>query len=637
MTQSAPSALAATIARRADRPRWFAIGLAAVLGILLVTVQPRHTGDVEEYALTTVALARHGTPDVRLDDVAAASALLPAFEAPFRTLADGMATGGEIPKPGYFRGHDGRVYAIHFFAYPALSALAFKALPLLGLPAFKCFLAVNLAFFFALGLALRRLFGDDDRRAAFGVLMFVLCGGFLYAQWSSPETMSAAALLAALALYLSGAPVAGGLVAGIAAMHNPPIVLFAAFAPLLRLAAGWQRGSGLVANLRRAIGPRELAGSVLAGVLFALPVLFNLWAFGVPSIIAKVSTAVELATPNRLFSFFFDLSQGMLIGVPALFLALLAWAWRGRNLALAVGTVLFSVALAAPSTVAHNWNSGSEGMMRYAFWGAMPLLFALFWRLRQLPRWPLALLAALVAIQVASIVHIRRYNPGDFSPLAKWVMAHAPGAYNPDPEIFHERNVHQETWLDPRQIDSYAVNGVVVKRMANRENTRAEAELCGPGRALGRGAAIVPADRNWYYLNGPFPCTAASTVTVGEPGVMLVAGWSGVEHGPGEWTGAWSNGQRARLSIQIEPGHRPSLLTLHGQYYAGNKRSRVSIDGVDLGWQALDQHPALQIPEGKSNATTLEVELQFDAPNTPAPGAADQRHIAFFLHQVNTR
>jgi hypothetical protein len=628
-----------TPARTVERPRpgaGFAAALAVLLAILYVFVQPNYTGDVEEYAVMTVALAQHGSPDLRPGDAATAKTLLPWLAPQLDELAQGLGKPGDVPRQGYYRGHDGRAYAIHFFAYPALAALAYKLVPLAGAHGFKCFLAVNLAFVFVLGLALRRLFGSNAR-AAFGVALFLLCGGFLYAPWSGPETMSASALLAALALYATGAPVSAGLLAGIAATHNPPIVLFAAFAPLMRLCLTWERGAGLAANARRAIGARELLGSTLTCVLFALPVAFNLWAFSTPSIIAKVSTSIEFATANRLFSLYFDLNQGMLVGVPGLFAALLLCGWRGRAAALAACALLFSVALAAPSLVPHNWNSGGAGMMRYAFWAAMPLLFAFLWRLRERARWPVALLAVLVALQVAAIVHARKYNATEFSPLARWVLAHAPRAYHPDPEIFHERATHAEGALDPRVVDSYEAGGIVVKRLFNLDNLNADTVLCGPGRALSPASAIVAADRNWRYINGPVECTAAIERLAGQPGLVLADGWSAVEHGGGDWEGVWSQAPRARLAIRLEPGQRPTRLALHGRYYEGNRRTRVRIDGVDLGWQPLDQHPEFELPVGKGAPDSIAVELEFDAPHVPPASQPDQRHIAFFLQKVTLR
>jgi hypothetical protein len=492
--------------RPATRRRdWFAAALALVLALLFVVTRPQHTGDVEEYAVMTMALSQHASPDLRPPDVAAAKRLLPAFEAPLEQLAQGMDKPGDVPKPGYFRGHDGRVYAIHFFAYPMLAAVAYKVLPLVGAPAGKCFLAVNLAFVFVLGLALKRLFGSNGR-AAFGVLLFLLCGGALYGPWSSPETMSAAALLAALVFYTTGAPLGAGLLAGIAATHNPPIVFFAAFAPLLRLCLAWQRGAGLVANVRGAIGRRELLGSFITGAVFALPVAFNLWAFSTPSIIGKVSTAAELASLNRLFSFFFDLNQGMLIGVPGLWAALLLWGWRGRAPALTAAAALFSVALALPALVAHNWNSGAEGMMRYAFWGAMPLLFLAFAWLRDRTRWPRALLGLVFLMQAGAMAHAKRYDYTEFSPLSRWVLAHAPGLYNPDPEIFFERSRNADGGLDAQAVAVYPRQGPARKILFKAGSDSAGRQLCPAGQRLAQDLPLVELREGWRYLNGAPAC-----------------------------------------------------------------------------------------------------------------------------------
>ncbi|GAB3446031.1 hypothetical protein NX773_01010 [Massilia solisilvae] len=610
----------------------FAAMLALLLALLYAVATPQHSGDVEEYALMTVALARHASPDIRPADIEATKVLLPPFADALSRLEQACAKGSEQCAPGFWRGRDGRVYAIHFFAYPALAALATKVVPLAGAPAFKAFLAVNLACVFVLGMALLRLFGSAAR-AMLGVLLFVLCGGLLYGAWSSPEMFSASALLAALALNASGAPLRVGLLAGLAATHNPPIVFFAVFAPLLRLCGAWRSGTGLAANVRTAVGMRELAGSLLTIAIFALSVLFNQWAFGVPSIIGKLATSAAMATPNRLFSLLFDLNQGMVVGVPGLF-AVLLFGQRGRAACIAGVAVLFSMAMAVPALVAYNWNSGAQGMMRYAFWCAMPLLFAFLWRLRESARLPAAPLVVVATLQVVSIVHANAYNFVSMSPLAAFVMAHAPAAYNPDPEIFHERANGQESALDPQRIDSYAVHGTVVKRMFNVANLNAGTALCGQGQVLADDTPMTAADGGWRYINGRLSCVPAIDIEVGQAGLQLAGGWSHVEHGGALWSGVWSDGARARLAIALDPRQRPTRLVLHGRYHGANRRTRVSIDGTDLGWQALDQAPELVVPKAPDGAWLLSVELEFDAPNLPAPGQPDQRHIAFFLQKV---
>ena len=191
----------------------------------------------------TTAIAAHGTPAIRPADMAEAASLAPQawFPALSRQFAQGVADGARNPVPAFYRGNDGQYYAIHFFTYSALAAVPFKLFKAIGISPFKCFQLVNLAFVFLLGVACLRLF-DSATRAALAVALFLLSGGLLYFNWSSPEIMSAAGLLCALIFFITEAPLIAGAIAGIAAMQNPPIVLFIVFAPLLKLC--WRLRAG---------------------------------------------------------------------------------------------------------------------------------------------------------------------------------------------------------------------------------------------------------------------------------------------------------------------------------------------------------------------------------------------------------
>ena len=326
--------------------RRFALLLAAVLAVFALAAPAMPSGDFEEYAVMTVALAAHGTPAIGMDDVHRAQQLAPAFGAPYNALAEGMRANREVPRYGYQHGAGGGLFAIHFFGYPALAALPFRLLQTAGMAPLKSFQVVNLSFVFVLGLCLFRLFGSAFKAAA-GLILFMLCGGVLYWNWTSPECMSAAALLSGLILFSTGAPRAGGLLAGLAAMQNPPIALFAGFAPLMHAALHYRPQDGWRAALRNALRAPNLVGLLLLLALALLPILFSLWQFGVPSLIAKYSTSPELIGMNRMGSFFFDLNQGMLVGVPALLAALALWGWRGlaaRNGAMLALSTAFVVA-----------------------------------------------------------------------------------------------------------------------------------------------------------------------------------------------------------------------------------------------------------------------------------------------------
>lgn len=495
--------------RRAASPsRWiFPVLLALALLALLLARPVSISGDALEYTVDAVAIASHGTPDIQASDIDRTMALLPGrFDGLFRMLKDEIGRGVQDVYPAFARGRDGGVYPVHFFGYPLLAAPFLLLFEAFGQPPFKAFQAVNLVFVFVLGLALRRFFASSTR-AAIGLLLFMLCCGVLYWDWTSPECMSAAALLSALLLFTSGMPVAGALLAGLAAQQNPTIVFFFVFAPLIRMSLGWERKTVVPAKAGVQAWRRTLLPLGLGLAVAALPILFNLYQYGVPNLIAARFSDPGLIGSTRLLSFFADLNQGMIIAIPGVLAALLLV--RGRGLRLLALCLLFTLALVVPALAVINWNSGAAGPMRYVAWSAMPLLFALLAMLRELPAWRLPALGAVLALQAAAMVHATRYEYIEFSPLAALVLKHAPHWYHPEPEIFAERMGRHDNWVEPEKIYTYQVGGMRIKTLVHASNAGANAALCGPGARLAAGNAVTDSARGWRYLDGPLACTPA--------------------------------------------------------------------------------------------------------------------------------
>jgi hypothetical protein len=491
----------------------FPLALALTLAALFAYYPVHFGGDVIEYTLDTVSAARHGTPEITLQDIERTKVLAPHWAEVYDLLGNDMKAGREKVFPAFVRGREAKVYPIHFFGYPMLAAVPFNALDKLRQPPFHAFVFVNLAAVFVLGLALRRFFGSDLRALA-GVGLFMLCGGWLYFDWSSPECVSASLLLAGLSLFLSGAPVWGAVLAGLAGQQNPTIVCFFAFAPLLLALQYYRSGVQPREAIAAALRKRHLTALAAGACVFALPVLFNLYQYGAPNVIAKLFSDPKLVGLVRLESFFFDLNQGMILAIPAVALALLAWSWgsgreaRANALELAACT-LFTLALALPALAVLNWNSGASGVMRYAFWAAMPLVFALLLRLRDRARWPVPVLTAVALAQAACMWHGSSYDYVEFSPLANAVIARAPGLYHPEPEIFAERAGHNDNYIQPENVYTLRVGGKQVKTLYNVANPNAAQQLCGDGAALAPGNRYVDSMRGWRYIDGPVQCSAS--------------------------------------------------------------------------------------------------------------------------------
>lgn len=603
---------------------------ALLLAILLALPMRKSaglSGDVDEYVLMTIAVASHGSPDIQAGDIATAKRVMPYYFGPrLQELEAGIAARRIDPVPGFYTGGDQGIYAIHFFGYSGLAALPYKLLDAVGANPLKCYQVINLLAIFGLGLTMFRFFGSAGRAFA-GTALFMLAGGVLYWNWSSPEVLSATALLAAFLWFSMGAPIIGGLLAGLAAMQNPTIVFALAFLPLLTV---WQQRS--VAPLFK---PRMIAGLALGALLFAWAPLFNLAKFDTPSIIAKGTTSAASVSAERLFSLFFDLNQGMLLAIPAIAVMLLCWGWRReswrRELLLLALCGAATLAFCLPALSVANWNSGAAGVMRYAFWAAMPLLFVLLHRLRALQAWPRTGMITLLLVQTIAMAACFRYSHVEFSPLARWVMNHYPAAYNPEPELFVERGAHAEVRMDAMlayQWKDKRGNAVKTLYFTGPGAPVPGESLCGPGKSLQGGSMPVRAAPNWAYLNGAVECKPMLNIGPGQPG-LLASGWQSPDVVGDQVPGVWGIAPAATLTVDLPAGHTAQRVRVLGDYLPGtlSPRSRITVNGRDMGWHDLRTPVFLDLPLDGSRRLTIE--LLHDKP-LPQGG----KLLSFYLKSI---
>jgi hypothetical protein len=112
--------------------------VAAFLALrLAIRVRPTAHADSAEYLLTAESLFNHGTPNVH-----------PADLLSFGRIASRFPLEGDYGRPlsQYLPAPDLRLYAIHFWAYPAAALPAKLALHLVGGNEFKAFQVTNALF-----------------------------------------------------------------------------------------------------------------------------------------------------------------------------------------------------------------------------------------------------------------------------------------------------------------------------------------------------------------------------------------------------------------------------------------------------------------------------------------------------------
>ncbi|MES2901288.1 MAG: hypothetical protein V4723_16270 [Pseudomonadota bacterium] len=612
----------------------------ALLAAMMALNKPIASGDIHEYALTMIALDRHGTPDLTAEDIAIGRVMVPSSKPQFDLLDQQLAEPGRKVLFAYARGRDDKLYAIHFFGYPLMAVLPYKLTQIAVRSPLRAFQVVNAAFILILALSLFRLY-RSAWKAMLVLGLFLLSGGILYFSWTSPEIVSAAGLLAGLVLFCSGAPLRGALLAGIAAQQNPTILAFFGFAPMMLLCLQYQHGTPLRQAALALLTRKNLVALVAGLAVFALPIIFNLLQFGVPNIIAQHFSDSANISLIRLISFYFDLNQGMIVGIPGVLLMLCVWGWRGERRQwhlLGLG-LLFTLALALPALSVYNWNSGASGPMRYAFWASMPLLFVLAWRLHTQAKWPPLLLAAVLALQ--GLAMLSATGNMYLSPLARLVLEHAPRWYHPEPEIFVERTAHHDSYYWPHEVYVHRVGQQAVTTLYNANYPGADERLCGPGKGVAADNDMADSDRGWRYVHGTVRCQPIGNTRItvrgaqlgtGDP-VKLDSGWYGIEDGGGDWSGAWSSGKRSRIEVKLPPGLTPTAINVNGNYFGDNTHTRVFVNGKFQGRLRLNEYRRITFSPSIVGAGPLVIELVHEAPRVPE-AAGDPRTMSFFLRSV---
>lgn len=475
-----PLALAATaLSERIRLAAGVVIVTFAMLLVLVLGQGPQIAADGTEYYQTLVCLASHGTPDLRAGD-------LERFQA--YASAEGMAAPADTSN--YYReGSGGRRHGYHFWTYEAVALLPMALLSFLGLGHLIALQFTNcVLFILAWWMVLRYAAYDPFRRRAFALLWFAspVLG---YVRWPNPEVFTASLVVIAICLVGRREYRWAALCAALASTQNPPVVLLLGLILVLSALQAWQDRDAV-----------PLVPVAAAASFALLPTVFNLLAMRTTNPIVGSFGFMgffRAMSPQRTADLFLDLNMGLLPFVPLLLLLSLAVpliAMRRRRW-IPAAAVLTAVAMASTSSIVDNWNSATEGIMRYGTWILPLLIWAVVEGTEPARLLERRLLAAAVAVQAAFVAFA--ILPGATVPIgplqsgyvrhgavARFVLEHAPAMYSPEPDTFVERTIGSELagGVDPNMPALpvvYTANGRAFKALARPSDLPALAARLG--------------------------------------------------------------------------------------------------------------------------------------------------------------
>lgn len=391
-------------------------GGGLILILASVLVRPMAGGDATEYLYMTHGWINHWSPDLRPGDGNTAEPILRA-----------MGYTNHVPGEGYFGTDNGRSFSAHFWLYSLSMVPATLFMRLIHGNEFAAFQITNVLFF-TVAIAVVLWYGKEGNRyllLGFSVLSPVLW----YLRWPGPEVYTWSLVLMSLALATARRYGPAALCAALAATQNPSLVFLVAFIVFLALETGH---------------PATIASTVAAGLVSFAPMVFTYAMYGYVSVFTAFGLVdLSLISPPRTASFLFDLNQGMLPYVPFLLLSLAAVTlmiatrrdFIGLCALITIGLVIL------PTEATTNWNAGGMGMARYAVW-VVPMCAWLVSQHVRSGRNVNRLFAAVFALEVAVLAYQSPHmNYVAETPLAAYILETAPALYNPDPEIFAERQL----------------------------------------------------------------------------------------------------------------------------------------------------------------------------------------------------
>ncbi len=415
-------------------PAWFPVAFALFAGLLLGVMAlrgPKIDGDGYEYRFTLIALARHGTPDIRDGDLRAAAAQVATTTDDNCNRERAVIESGNALYAFFPSTRDGRLYALHFWTYAASAVPAHELLAWCGADPRAALQVTNALWLLAALVAVLFLNRRPPAERIAFALLATVTPVVWYLEYTGTEVFSWALGVMALVALGNGRYAVSGLLIGLSATQNPAHLLLGAVPGLAALFNGrW----------------RSAAGCALGGAVGLLPFAFSQYHYGMPSLIADGATDRSYIGWPRTLSLLTDLNQGLLPYVPLLLvfapLGLLAAVarleWRPFGVAVALTGMLVAV------QVQGNWNSDGRGLMRYLVWMLPMLAWLVVAGLRGAVRW--AAVIAAVAVHGGILIFDPPERGGHVVQrrVAAWVLTHYPDWYSPDHAVFVKRQIRTE-------------------------------------------------------------------------------------------------------------------------------------------------------------------------------------------------
>ena len=434
--------------------------LISVLCIYKIYHLPSYpTGDGAEYILVTEAFYKHKSPDLRLTDSKSFkhsfTKALPwdSVYKPFvfDALQNFIGTPGKKFNEsgdsfgGLYVATNGKIFGYHFFTYSLFNVPMRYFMSVLNKNPLSAFKITNTILILLTCFLILFFTPFNTFISSLIATAFYFSSSFWYLGWVHPELFTVCCVTIALWLFFQNHYYISLFIITIATTQNQPLVFLLLFMAISTL-------------LNNGFKIHVILKVMLCCAIICIPPLFYYYHFGTFSIINKAGYLdSQYQTFNRIFGFYFDLNQGVILAIPlVLILYISIWVSqlyktiktkRKPSLELFLPLVLVAIAFTVSSMVV--WNHGQSVINRYATWASAIIFIHFFFMIRgfkiktQTYMVGLITLSQIFTALFHSDISKSENNCCEHKPIAIWTLNHFPSLYNPDPLIFGVRTTHE--------------------------------------------------------------------------------------------------------------------------------------------------------------------------------------------------
>lgn len=422
------------------------------MGRAINAIDPHPTGDGIEYILVTEAYFNHFSPDLRTEDCRSFKEAYCRHEPWEKNYAYVAFDSVEVftqkknlpllkEETGFFQSKNESKYGYHFSFYSLLNVPGRWITEITDQNPMKCFQLTN-AVFIILTVAFLLFFTTYDFFTTVVIACtFCFTSVYWYLGWQHPEILTTCLVTLGFWFFFQQRYYLGIFLVSLAALQNQPLVIILVF-------------MGIHTLIKNGLNKKNFIRIAISGIIVIIPPIFYYINYGTTSIINEIGFLnKDLVTSTRIFGFYFDFNQGLILAAPLILLVYLFLISRETFLMLAkkkpfdfhitLPVFLYAMTLIVCSMTI--WNHGMAIINRYAtYFSAIIIMHTIYMVCQFEKTSKYVLLNYFFMTQAITILYHEQFNMYDWDssknkPLAKYFYDYHPELYNPDPMIFTVR------------------------------------------------------------------------------------------------------------------------------------------------------------------------------------------------------